>query len=61
MSKPTGKLYQMLEITREAISSEIKASYRRIALVHHPDKNPDNPNSTVIFQQLQAAYEILTD
>lgn len=57
----TATPYQTLEVPREAALSDIKTSYKRLVLVHHPDKNPDNANATAIFQQVQAAYETLVD
>lgn len=34
-------LYQVLEVPKDAPAEEIKKSYRRLALLYHPDKNPD--------------------
>lgn len=53
--------YQTLDVSVKATPCEIRASYRRLALTQHPDKAPDNPNATAIFQRIQAAYEILID
>lgn len=36
-------------------------AYRKLALVKHPDKNPDNPKAADEFQQLQRAYDLLCD
>ncbi|RYP08979.1 hypothetical protein DL765_008622 [Monosporascus sp. GIB2] len=39
----------------------IKKSYRQLALLRHPDKNPKDPEATVRFQLLNQAYETLSD
>ncbi|KAF7906895.1 hypothetical protein EAF00_001173 [Botryotinia globosa] len=54
-------LYEALEVPKDASAQDITASYRRLARVHHPDKNLDNANATATFQKVQAAYEILSD
>lgn len=45
---------------RQPPTSLIQA-YRKLALVKHPDKNPDNPKAADEFQQLQRAYDLLLD
>ena len=39
---------------------DIKQKYRSLALAHHPDRNPDNPNATEKIQALNNAFEVLT-
>ena len=51
------KLYQLLGLTPEASSSEIKKAYRQLALTKHPDKGGDVSE----FQAIQRAYEVLSD
>ncbi|KAJ6513437.1 DnaJ domain-containing protein [Mycena sanguinolenta] len=54
--------YQLLEVEETATSEEIKRSFRRLALVHHPDKNQnDVEGATQRFAALQQAYEVLSD
>ncbi|ROW10011.1 hypothetical protein VPNG_06573 [Cytospora leucostoma] len=61
-SQPTFDYYAELEIERSASPRELTSSYRRLALVHHPDRNPDNKEeATSRFQRLQLAYETLSD
>ncbi|KAI2472602.1 DnaJ-domain-containing protein [Annulohypoxylon bovei var. microspora] len=61
-SLPSFDLYATLEVEHTATSSEITTSYRRLALIHHPDKNPGNQEAaTEAFQKVQLAYEILSN
>lgn len=54
--------YKVLEIQRSATTTDIKKSYRRLALKWHPDKNPDNQEeATSRFRELSEAYEVLID
>jgi molecular chaperone DnaJ len=53
--------YDVLGVSREAELSEIKAAYRKLAIKHHPDKNPDDPDSQERFKEVNEAYEILSD
>ncbi|KDQ53113.1 hypothetical protein JAAARDRAFT_39486 [Jaapia argillacea MUCL 33604] len=54
--------YTLLEVEENATQDEIKKSFRRLALLHHPDKNKDDiEGSTQRFAELQRAYETLSD
>eukprot|EP00980_Cylindrotheca_fusiformis_P031537 scaffold26523_cov108-Cylindrotheca_fusiformis.AAC.1 len=62
MPKPTTTTYyDILEIANDASSLEIKKSYRRLALQHHPDRNKGSAESTEKFKQIGEAYECLSD
>lgn len=50
-------LYQILGVTRDATSQELKKAYRKLALVEHPDKGGDGSQMGLITQ----AYQILLD
>ena len=52
--------YNILEIERTADSGQIKSAYRKLALIHHPDKNPSD-EAKFKFQQISEAYNILSD
>jgi len=51
--------YRTLEVRPSATGEEIKKSYRRLAVKHHPDKNPDNPFAEGHFREINEAYSIL--
>ena len=53
--------YNQLGVARNASEAEIKAAYRRLAMKHHPDRNPGNKESEDKFRKLNAAYEVLSD
>jgi len=53
--------YKLLEVARTATDTEIKKAYRRLAMKHHPDRNPDDPESEHKFKEAKEAYEVLCD
>jgi DnaJ-class molecular chaperone len=53
--------YKLLEVSRDASFEEIKKAYRRLSMIHHPDKNGNCEDSTTKFKQLANAYETLSD
>jgi curved DNA-binding protein CbpA len=53
--------YKILEVTPVASQQEIKKSFRRLALRHHPDKNGGNHLAEALFKEMQEAYEVLSD
>lgn len=53
--------YEVLGVNKDAPEDEIKKSYRKLAMKHHPDRNPDNPKSEEQFKEAKEAYEILAD
>lgn len=54
-------LYQLLGVTPNASSDEIRTSYRALALKWHPDKNRGNAEAAEKFKSLSAAYAVLSD
>ena len=53
--------YEVLEVSRTATDREIKASYRRLALQYHPDKNPGDKAAEERFKEAAEAYAVLSD
>jgi molecular chaperone DnaJ len=53
--------YKVLNIQKNASQSEIKKSFRKLALQYHPDKNQDDKDAEKKFKKINAAYEILSD
>jgi curved DNA-binding protein len=53
--------YTILGITENATPDEIKEAYRKMALKHHPDRNPDDKDATAKFQEINEANEVLSD
>ena len=53
--------YEVLGVNRDASEEEIKKAYRKLAMKHHPDRNPDNPKSEELFKEAKEAYEVLSD
>ncbi|WP_428304289.1 molecular chaperone DnaJ [Lacipirellula sp.] len=53
--------YETLEVTRTASGSEISASYRKLAVKYHPDKNPGDEEAIARFKECSEAFEVLND
>jgi molecular chaperone DnaJ len=53
--------YETLGVARNASDEELKKAYRRSAMKHHPDRNPDDKVALEAFKECKEAYEVLSD
>jgi molecular chaperone DnaJ len=51
--------YEVLGVQKSANEEEIKKAYRKLAMEHHPDRNPGDTQSELKFKEIAEAYEIL--
>ncbi len=53
--------YEVLGVTRSASDAEIKSAYRKLAMNHHPDRNPGDKPAEEKFKEAAEAYAVLAD
>jgi curved DNA-binding protein len=53
--------YKILGVDRNADADEIKSAYRKLALKHHPDRNPGDKSAEEKFKDINEAYQVLSD
>jgi len=53
--------YEVLGVNKNATEAEIKKSYRRLAMKHHPDRNEGNVESENKFKEAKESYDVLSD
>lgn len=53
--------YAILGVLKTATSEEIKSAYRKLAMKHHPDRNPGDAEACEMFKKVQEAYDTLSD
>ena len=53
--------YEVLEVSKNATTDEIKKAYRKKAIQYHPDKNPGDKNAEEKFKEAAEAYEVLSN
>lgn len=53
--------YEVLGVSKSANEKEIKKAYRKLAIKHHPDKNPNDKAAEEKFKEAAEAYEVLSN
>lgn len=53
--------YEVLGVSRDASADELKKAYRKIAMKHHPDRNPGDKKAEEKFKEASEAFEVLSD
>jgi len=53
--------YEVLGVSRTATEVELKAAFRKAAMLHHPDRNPGDKTAEVKFKEVNEAYQHLSD
>lgn len=53
--------YEILGVSRTVTEVELKSSFRKLAMQHHPDKNPGNKEAEIKFKEINEAYQVLSD
>jgi molecular chaperone DnaJ len=53
--------YEILGVNRNATDQELKSAYRKLAMQHHPDRNPGDHHAEEKFKELNEAYGVLSD
>ena len=53
--------YDILGLSKSASESEIKSSYRKLAMKYHPDRNPGDKKAEDKFKEIVEAYTYLSD
>src|SRR3954470_14483334 len=53
--------YEVLGVSRTATEAELKTAFRKLAMQHHPDRNPGDKDCESRFKEINEAYDVLKD
>jgi len=53
--------YEVLGVVRGASDADMKAAFRKLAMQHHPDRNPGDKDCEGRFKEINEAYDVLKD
>src|SRR5215468_6893438 len=53
--------YEVLGVAREVTEVELKVAFRKLAMQHHPDRNPGSKDAEAKFKEVNEAYDVLKD
>jgi molecular chaperone DnaJ len=53
--------YEILGASRDASADDLKKAFRKLAMQHHPDRNPGDKSAEQKFRELNEAYDVLKD
>ena len=53
--------YELLQVERTCSELELKQAFRKLAMEHHPDRNPGDAAAEIRFKEINEAYSVLSD
>src|SRR5579872_5538974 len=61
MATSQKDFYETLGVSRDANPDDLKKAYRKLAMQHHPDRNPGDKKAEEKFKEISHAYDVLSD
>ena len=53
--------YEILGTDKSASDADLKKAFRRLAMKYHPDRNPDDSETEILFKEAKEAYDVLSN